>query len=145
MVRNVSKLTYLCLQKIYFLYHPWTKFRGYIGITLSICRLSCRFVSCLLLDHHTIHSTWVYYHKRMCCVNSWSRYDIDFELKVKFIGFCVWATPFFSIDVVIPYLAHGCITIGWCVTYNHYLCMTLKCDLNIKLYIYIWASTKFGT
>ena len=38
--------------------------------------------------------------------------------------FCVRPiTLFFKIDIGLPYLAHGCITIGWCVRYihDHYL------------------------
>ena len=42
---------------------------------------------------------------------------LTFDLNVKIIGFltwlCVWSTAFFlSFDIVIPYFAHECITIG---------------------------------
>ena len=80
---------------------------------------------CLVGFWHTIYSTWVYHHERMCCVYSWSQYDPN----VKFIGLltclCVWATAFLSSYRVTPHLAHECITKG------HDLCMTLTFDLNI--------------
>ena len=45
----------------------------------------------------TIFGTLVYYHERMCCVYSWSKYDVDLYLKMKFMWFlwlCVRATVF---------------------------------------------------
>ena len=65
---------------------------------------------------------------------------LNFDLKVKFIGFmtwlCVQASAFLSFDIVILCLSCKCITMIRCVAYIHELCMTLTFDLNIKLYFY---------
>ena len=67
-------------------------------------------------------------------------YDPDrmliFGVKIIFIGFLtrlhVPVTAFLYFDIVIPYFALECITIGWSVTYIHDLCITFNFDLNIK-------------
>ena len=39
---------------------------------------------------------------------------------------------YFCFDIVLPYLAHGCITIGRCVAYIHDPDTTLNFDLKVK-------------
>ena len=61
---------------------------------------------------------------------------VNFDLKVKFIGFltCFHVRPitFLWFDIGLPYLAHECITMRWCVAYIHYLNTTLNFDLKVK-------------
>ena len=93
-------------------------------------------ITFLVLHWLTIFGTWVYHHETMCCVLSWSNTTLNFDLKVKFIGFltcfCVWPITFFWFDFGIPYLAHGCITIRWCVAYIQDPDRTLNLDLKVK-------------
>ena len=72
---------------------------------------------------------------------------------------CVRAAVFLSIDIVIPYLAHECITMRCYVKYMNIqdLCTTLTFSLNIKIIFSPWMylgkivfafwhrHTKFGT
>ena len=61
---------------------------------------------------------------------------LNFDLKVKFIGFltCFRVRPitFFWIDIGLPYLAHGCITIRQCVVYIHDPDSMLTFALKVK-------------
>ena len=111
---------------------------------------------------------WHLAHRWLSCVHSYSRFDDDlwplayhlahvsitmrgcvkyihdpdttlnFDFKVKFIGFmtwlCVQASAFLSVDIVIHCLARE----GRCVTYIHKLYMTLTFDLNIKIIFSPW-------
>ena len=75
---------------------------------------------------------------------------LNFDRKVKFIEFmtwfCVQASAFLFIDIVILRLALECITMVYVrsVTYIHELCMTLDFDLNItilfSLWIWVWQN-----
>ena len=60
---------------------------------------------------------------------------LTFDHEIKFIGVLtllpVQAT-LFVFDIVIPYFAHECITMGQCVTYIHNLCMTMTFGFDIK-------------
>ena len=89
---------------------PWTKFRVYKEITPSfrpsvcpsVCADSSPAHNCFLVWHWlTIFGTWVYHHETMCCVYSWSRYDLEvwpkgqiymvFDwFRVQFITFFDW-------------------------------------------------------
>ena len=76
---------------------------------------------------------------------------LTFDLKVKFKGFLTWlcvrAAVLLSLDIVIPYLAHECITMRWYVTYMYIqdLCTTSTFSLNIKIifspWMCIWAKS----
>ena len=61
---------------------------------------------------------------------------LNFYIKVKFIGFltCFRVRPitFFWIDIGLPYLAHGCITIRQYVAYIHDPDSMLTFDLKVK-------------
>ena len=59
---------------------------------------------------------------------------LNFDLKV--IGFLtnyrVLSITYFWIDIGLPYLAHGCITIKRCVAYIHDRDSMLSFDLQVK-------------
>ena len=69
----------------------------------------------------TINGTWVYHHKRMCCIHSWSRFDVDLWLQGQIYRLlsCLHVRPVTSVsfDIGIPYLAHWSITMRGCVIY----------------------------
>ena len=111
---------------------------GYIGINLSV-RMQIRVrpitflwfdISLPYLAHGciTMRGCVGYIHDPDTTVN--------FDLKVKFIGFltCFRVRPitFFWIDIGLPYLAHGCITIRQCVPYIHDPDSMLTFDLKVK-------------
>ena len=117
---------------IYFqlLYHPWTKFRGVYrnhSVCLSVClsvQIRVRPITFLWFDIGlpylaygcmTIRGCVTYIHDPDTTLN--------FDVKVKFIGFLtccpVWPIIYFWIDISLPHLAHGCITIRQCVAYIH--------------------------
>ena len=121
-----------------FLYPPWTKFRGYIEITLSV-RLSVQIrlrPITFFLDWHwlTIFGTWVSPKRRCVAYIHDPDTTLSFDLNVKFIGFLtcfrVRSITFLKIDIGLPYLAHGCITIRLCVAYIHGPDLTF--DLLVK-------------
>ena len=62
--------------------------------------------------------------------------NLNFDLKVKFIGFltCFRVRPItlFWFDIGLPYLAHGCFTIRRCLAYIHDPDMILNFDLKVK-------------
>ena len=84
----------------------------------------------------TIFGTWVYHHKTMCRVHSWSRLDVDLWPPGQFYRLlsCLHVQPVTSVsfDIGIPYLAHGSITKRGCVKYIHDPDMTLTFDLKVK-------------
>ena len=84
----------------------------------------------------TMFSTWVYHHKTMCWVNSWSRFDVDIwpQGQIYMLLSCLHVRPLtsFSFDISMPYLAHGSITMGGCVKYIHDPDTTLNLDLKVK-------------
>ena len=95
---------------------------------------------CLLWHLHTIFGTWVYNHERMCQVHSWSWYDIDLwpQGKIYRVYDMALCSGLSFFVIVILCLACECITLIWCVTYLHELCMTLTFDLNIKITFSLW-------
>ena len=130
---------------------------GYIEITLSVrlsvhlsvcpsvCLSVCPSVCADLCPAHnffmvwhwlTIFGTWVYHHETMCRVHSWSRYDLELwpqgQIYRVFDMFSCPAHNFFLIDIGLPYLAHGCITIRQCVAYIHHPDSMLTFDLKVK-------------
>ena len=132
------------LGKLY-LYPTWTKFRGYIEITMSVCLFvwlcadSCLVRNIFLLWYwHTIFGTWVYHHEKICVVFI---YDPDttltYDLKVKFIGFltCLFVGPCF--DIGLSYLALWW-TMRWWVTYIRNPNTKFTFDLKVK---FIWFLT----
>ena len=90
----------------------------YIGITLSV-RL-------------TIFGTWVYHHKTMCSVHSWSRYDLELWPKCQIICLCVRAITFSWFDSGLPHLAHRSITMRRCDMSIHVPDSMLTFDLKVK-------------
>ena len=91
-----------------------------------------------------------FFHNR---VHSRSKYDLNFDLEVKFIGFNYTMRPWpltsksnigfcnvfmsdllllFAFDIGILYLAHGAIKMRGCVKYIHDHDMTLTFDPKVK-------------
>ena len=72
----------------------------------------------------------------MCRVLSWSRYDLEFwpqgQIYRVFDMFLFPAHNYFWIDIGLPYLAHGFITMRICVKYIHDPDTTLTIDLKVK-------------
>ena len=73
----------------------------------------------------------------MCRAHSGSRYNNDLELQGQIWVFDMFSCPahnffWFDIGTYLPYLAHGPITIRWCVTYIHDSNLTLTFDLTVK-------------
>ena len=64
---------------------------------------------------------------------------LTFDLKVRFIGFClhVRSVTSVSFDICIPYLAHGSFTMRGCVKYSHDLDTTLTFDLKVRFFRFI--------
>ena len=89
------------------------------------------------LDWHglTIFGTWVYHHKTMCRVNSWSRIDVDLwpQGQIYRLLSCLYvqAVTSVSFDIGIPNLTHGSITKRGCVKYIHDPVMTLTSRSNL--------------
>ena len=76
---------------------------------------SCLAHNFFLVWHwRTIFGTWVYRHKTMSRVHSWSRFDVDLWLPGQLYRLlsCLHVQPVssFSFDFGIPYLARGSIT-----------------------------------
>ena len=85
-----------------------------------------------------ILGTWVCHHKTMCCVHSWSRFEVDLLPQGKIyrplLSLHVRPLPFVDFDISIPYLAHGSFTMRECVKYIHDPDTTLNFDLKVKFY-----------
>ena len=113
---------------------------GYIGITLSVHRsvqvpvLPITFLWFDIVLPYLAHGCIT----MRRCVTYIHDPDttLNFYLKVKFIGvltcFCVRPITFFWIDIGLPYLAHGCITIRQCVAYIRDPDSMLTFDLKVK-------------
>ena len=85
-------------------------------VLLSVCAESCLAHKIFLVWHWlTICGTWVYHHKTMCDVHSWSRVYVDLwprgQIYRYFTCFRVRPISFYWFDIDLPYLAHGCISI----------------------------------
>ena len=103
---------------------PWTKFRGYIGITLSVCLTVCLSSVCLsvcLSVHNfflvwhwlTIFDTWVYHHVLrtfMIQIRHWT-FTSRSNLYDFWHVFVSGPQLFFLFDIGLPYLANGSIMI----------------------------------
>ena len=89
----------------------------------------------------TIFGKLVYYHERMCCVYSWSKYDVDLYLKMKFMWFlwlCVRATVF--VIWHIPYLAHECIGHrAMCHVHSRHMTFGLNITIIFSSWICVWV------
>ena len=101
------------------------------------CADSCPAHNFFMVWHWlTILGTWVYPHKTMCRVHLWSRYDLELwpqgQIYRVFDMFSCPAHNFFLIDIGLPYLAHGCITIRQCVANIHDPDSMLTFDLKVK-------------
>ena len=134
---SVKLMKFLYFQ---FLSPPWTKFRGVYrnhSVCPSVCADSCPAHNFFWFDiglpylaHgcNTIRRCVTYIHDPDTTLN--------FDLKVKFIGFltCFHVRPtiYFWIDISLPYLAHGCFTIRQCVAYIHDPDSMLTFDLKVK-------------
>ena len=84
----------------------------------------------------TIFGTWVYHHERMCSIHSWYGFDINLWPQGQIYSFlsCLHVQPitFVCLDIGIPYLTHGSITIRGCVPYIHDPDKMLTFDLKVK-------------
>ena len=111
------------------------------SVCLSVCfrlfvQIRVRPITFLGLTWLTIFSTLVYIHETICRVHSWSRYDLKLWPKRQIYRVLdMLSCPvhnFFWIDIGLPYLAHGCITIRRRVSYIHDPDVTLNFDLKVK-------------
>ena len=99
---------------------PTNKVQGgvYIGICLSVQIPVHRLTSLTLASHiwHLGLSPKDVSNIFMILIQRW-------PLTSRSMGFLIWlcvrATAFLSFDLVIPYLAHKCIAVGWCVAWIH--------------------------
>ena len=131
----------VCVRRLSCFYTPRERSSGgYIGITLSV-RLSVQIrvqpIAFLWFDiglPYLAHGCII----MRRCVAYINDPDtiLNFDLKVKFIEFltCFRVRPitFFRIDIGLPYLAHGCITIRQCVAYIHDPDSMSTFDLKVK-------------
>ena len=107
------------------LLYPPRSSGGYIGITLSVrlsVQIRVRPITFLWFDIGLPYFAHGCITMRRCVTYIHDPdTTLNFDLKVKFIGFltCFHVPPitFFWIDNVLPYFAHGCITIRQCVAY----------------------------
>ena len=97
--------------------HSWSQYdvalwpQGPINRVFDV--FSCLAHNCFFIWHrHSIFGTWVYYHKRTCCV--------DMMLTIDLMALCK-GHSFLSFDIVVLYLACECIIIVWGVMYIHNL------------------------
>ena len=120
-VKFIRFLTCFCVWPIIFLFNIGLSYLAHGCITTRRCveyihdpdstltyDFKVKFIGfccvCLLWQWHTIFSTWVYHHERMCLLHSWSWYDIDLLIsRSNFIGFmtslCVRARAFLYFDI----------------------------------------------
>ena len=128
----------------------------YIGITLSVhltvnlsVQIHVRPIIFFLLWHWlTIFGICVYHLETMCGVHSWSDTTLTFDLKVNFIRFLtclhVRLITFFCLDIALPYLANGCITMRGCVTIIGNPDTTVTCDFKVKFISFLTCFCDIG-
>ena len=126
------------------LYPTWKKFRGIffnhsvrLSVRPSVCAYSCLDHNFFIVWHSLIISgTWVYNHKTMCRVHSWSRYDLELWPQSQIYRvFDIFLCPFhndFLFDIGLPDLAHGSITMRRYDKYIHVPDLMLTSDFKVK-------------
>ena len=84
----------------------------------------------------TIFCTWVYHHKTLCCVHSWSRFDVDLwpqgQIYRLFSCFPIGPVTSVSFDSGKPYSEPVSITMKGCVKYIYDPDTTLNFDFKVK-------------
>ena len=121
-----------------FIIPPWTKFRGVYrnhSVCPSVCADLCPTHNFFMVWHLlTIFGTWVYQHKTMCRVHSWSIFDVDHwhQGQIYRLLSCLNVRPVTSVslNIGIPYL--GYIIMSGCVQYIHDPETTLTLHLKVK-------------
>ena len=140
-VDSSTKIQFELSSKILSNYNPREQSsRGYIGITLSVrlsVQIRVRPITFLWFDIGLPYLAHGCITMRRCVAYIHDPdTTLNFDLKVKFKGFLtcfhVWPITFFWIDIGLPYLAHGCITIRQCVAYIHDPDSMLTFDLKVK-------------
>ena len=93
------------------------------------------YIFLLIWQWLTIFGTCVYHHERMCHVHLWYCFDIELWPQGQIYRFlsCLGVQPLTSVCFVIgiPYLAHGSITMRWCVAYIHAPDVTSTFNLKV--------------
>ena len=120
--------------------NSWSRYDLELSPKGQIYRVLDMFLFCFVLiflvwHWLTIFGTWVYHHKMMRRVHSWSRFDVDHRPQGQKLLSCLHVRPVTSVsyDIGIPYLAHGSLTKRARVKYIHDPDTTLTFDLRVKI------------